>query len=87
MNTAIRIPLIRKTLPIMIARDILGVQPMSSPHKKKYWPYQYVVNWSDIKQAERWCYSCMKSGNWRNHGHYFAFKREQDFLAFTLRWA
>ena len=83
----IMIPIIRKQLPRLIAQDILGVQPMSSPHKKKYWPYQATVKWNEIKQIERWCYSCMKSGNWRSQGQFFAFKREADFLAFTLRWA
>lgn len=87
MNPAIMIPMLRKQLPKMIARDIVGVQPMASPHNKRYWPYQALVNWRQIKEVERWCYSCMKSSNWRNHGQFFAFKREADFVAFTLRWA
>jgi hypothetical protein len=74
----IMIPIIRKQLPRLIAQDILGVQPMSSPHKKKYWPYQATVKWNEIKQIERWCYSCMKSGNWRSSAFtldaFFAFK-------------
>ena len=83
----IMIPLIRKQLPRLIAQDIVGVQPMKSPYNNKYWPYQTAVNSYEIKQIERWCYSCMKSGNWNNYGQFFAFKREADFLAFTLRWA
>ena len=87
MNTAIMIPIIRKTLPKMIARDLVGVQPMSSPHNKRYWPYQTTVNWNQIKEIERWCYSCMKSAHWRNYGQFFAFKREQDYTAFLLKWS
>ena len=87
MNPAIMIPRLRKILPDQIARDLVCVQPMASPHNKRYWPYQTLVNWSQIKEVERWCYSCMKSSNWRNHGQFFAFKREADFVAFTLRWS
>ena len=70
-----------------MAKDIVNAQPMTSPHNKKYWPYQYNdLDWRDVLTAERWCYTHFKSGNWRNDGQWFAFKREQDYVLFLLRW-
>lgn len=59
---------------------------MFSPHNKTYWPYQATVWWDDRYDIERWCYANLKSKNWRNYTQYFAFKREQDYLLFALRW-
>ena len=59
---------------------------------KKYWPYHVPVKGANhsvfvkADDAERWCYTKFKSGNWRNVDNYFAFKQEQDALMFTLRW-
>jgi hypothetical protein len=53
---------------------------------KRYWPYHVAA--SDGADAkERWCYERFKSSEWRNVGPYFAFKREEDAIMFTLRWA
>ena len=52
---------------------------------KKYWPHQITVeDNSDVK--ETWCYENFKSGNWRNVGKTFAFKRGEDATLFSLRW-
>jgi len=51
---------------------------------KKYWPYHIKISESQL--PERWCYNTLKSGNWRNVGSYFAFKRQEDAMMFTLRW-
>jgi hypothetical protein len=53
----------------------------------KYWPYQFTINdWQRIRETERFCYNSFKSGNWRNRGRYFGFKRKQDYEWFLLRW-
>ncbi len=69
-----------------ITKDIVNAQPMFSPHNKIYWPHHATVWWDDIYDIERWCYANLKSKNWRNHRQYFAFKREQDYFLFALRW-
>ena len=69
-----------------MAKDIVDVRPMPSPHNKKYWPHQAEVDWRMIKDIERWCYTHFKSGNWRRTELWIAFKREQDFVLFALRW-
>lgn len=80
------LPVISKKM-MTIAKDIVNAQPMMfSPHNKTYWPYQATVWWDDIYDIERWCYANLKSKNWRNHRQYFAFKREQDYFLFALRW-
>jgi len=89
------LPMISKHLPVLIAKDILGVQsmdrPRGSPHKKKYWPYQYTLDYSTLylhlAEVERWCYANFKSRNWRNAGAFFAFKRAEDYSIFLLRWS
>ena len=53
---------------------------------KKYWPYHVAAN-DGADAKERWCYERFKSREWRNVGPYFAFKREEDAMMFTLRWA
>lgn len=59
---------------------------------KKYWPYHVVTKEAKLTifavsgEAEKWCYKNFKSKNWRNVGNYFAFKREQDAMMFSLRW-
>ena len=59
--------------------------------RKKYWPYQHPFDFfaqkGTVYDMERWCYANIKSRNWRNHLNTFAFKREQDYSAFLLRWA
>jgi len=52
---------------------------------RKYWPYHVVV--SGIYEPQQWCYKNLKGRNWRNRGSYFAFKRQQDAMMFTLRWS
>jgi hypothetical protein len=55
---------------------------------KKYWPHHVTLGPLKIDQAERWCYDNIESSKyWRNVGTYFAFKREQDAMIFTLRWS
>jgi len=57
---------------------------------KKYWPFQYkVVPEKDagrqVAELERFCYEHFKSGNWRNYGLHFAFKRQSDATFFVLK--
>jgi len=70
-----------------MARELVNVQPTASPHNKKYWPHQTEVDWDKVQEIERWCYLHFKSGNWRNNGQWFAFKREQDYILFVLKWS
>lgn len=96
----ILIPMIRKTMPGMIARQIVGVQPMlgaggksifnqffDKKFNKKYWPYQYYVNVDVFSEVERWCWDRFKGRYWNNYGRMFVFKREKDAVMFALRWA
>jgi hypothetical protein len=53
---------------------------------KKYWPH-HVVTGNGAEDKERWCYERFKSSEWRNVGPYFAFKRSEDAVMFTLRWS
>jgi hypothetical protein len=99
-NPRIMIPMIRKVMPNLIAQQITGVQPMSSPsghrhrmdiyfpktYNKKHWPYQYVIT-QDSREAERWCWDRFKGRYWNNYGRKFVFKREKDAVLFALRWA
>lgn len=60
-------------------------------YNKKYWPHQFRMlpkedAWAQKVELERFCYDTFKSGNWRNNGLYFVFKREQDASHFLLRW-
>ena len=95
------ISLIRKQIPVMIAQQIVGVQPIPSQagsvfkrdimvgghtFNQRYWPYVKMVLWNQYFDAERWCYQNFKSRNWRSQGQYFAFKRKEDYTFFMLRW-
>lgn len=51
---------------------------------KRYWPHQVSVQ--EFTAAEQWCYANFKSGNWRNVGKTFAFKRGEDATWFKLKW-
>ena len=53
---------------------------------KRYWPHHVAVV-DDTGAKERWCYERFKSSEWRNVGPYFAFKRSEDAVMFSLRWA
>lgn len=92
------IPMIRNSLPTLLARDILGVQPMtgrvgnlwnirrSRNYNKKYWPYQYKINPENIIQAERWCWDRFKGRYWHSDNGKFVFKRESHAAMFLLKW-
>ena len=53
---------------------------------KKYWPHHVLVE-DDTGAKERWCYENFRSADWRNVGPYFAFKRGEDAVLFSLRWS
>ncbi len=60
-------------------------------YNKRYWPHQFRMlpepdAWEQAERLERFCYDHYRSGDWRNNGLYFAFKREQDATHFLLRW-
>lgn len=60
-------------------------------YNKRYWPHQCRMlpepdAWAQKEKLERYCYDNFKSGNWRNNGLYFVFKREADATLFLLRW-
>ena len=68
-------------------------QPVSRVLNKRYWPYQFkMLNnqgdaWQQVADLERWCYDNFRSGDWRNFGLHFAFKRREDATMFALKWA
>lgn len=60
-------------------------------YNKKYWPHQFRMlpepdAWEQVCRLEAFCYEHYRSGNWRNNGLYFAFKKEADAMHFILRW-
>lgn len=60
-------------------------------YNKKYWPHQFRMlpppdPWPYVSELEKFCYDNFKSGNWRNNGLYFVFKRQDDATLFLLRW-
>lgn len=98
---AITIPLIRSFTPGIMAQQIAGVQPMTGTGKswlsqyyyifqrsysKKYWPYQYSVEWNAVEDAERWCWKQFKGRHWHSNGPVFVFKRRKDAALFVLKW-
>ena len=84
-------------MPTLLAKDIIGVQPMptnslydifwTKEYNKKYWPHQYTVKRDDVFAAERWCWQRFKGKNWNNKYQKFVFKRSQDAVMFALRWS
>lgn len=88
-----QIKLLRKTIPQMVAQEIVGVQPMTTPvrYNKRYWPYQYYLgfrySYDEMADIERWCWRHFKGRFWRSDERFFAFKRQKDFNWFMLRWS
>jgi hypothetical protein len=80
---------------MMFDTDINSFYPYTLPNKTigghsfnaKYWPHVKMLSWIQVHEAERWCYANFKSGNWRSRALHFAFKREQDYMLFLLRWS
>lgn len=59
---------------------------------KRFWPYQFRMlphqnPEAQVQDIEKYCYENFKSGNWRNYGLYFCFKRHDDAILFALRWS
>lgn len=73
-----------------IARDIIGVQPMYSPFTKEVYPYQVdflmTGKYEDIFAASIWCSDNLPDDEWANRVQFFAFKTEEAYLWFKLRW-
>lgn len=87
----IRLPILRMHCS-NLAQDIVNAQNMSMPawFNKRYWPYQRyfgVETEKQIDEIERWCWQNFKGKYWRSMYRAFAFKRERDFMLFTLRWS
>jgi len=94
------LPTIRKVMPTLLARDIIGSQPMNVSYSSlfqynpkmynvKYWPYQLNLDhgpWDQVHNAERWCYENFNSRNWKHSGRQFVFKRQSDATLFALKW-
>lgn len=93
-------PIIRQVMPTVMANHIIGVQPMMGnvgsiftktigghSFNPKYWPHVKQVSYSQLFEAERWCYDNIKGRYWRSQGLHFAFKREADYMVFLLKWS
>lgn len=84
------IPVIRSTMPDMLAESLLTVQPMFSPHNKEEWPYQIDVlpfaKYSDMIPMKTWCQETLDEGDWIASVQFFAFKTEEALNWFKLRW-
>lgn len=84
------LPIIRKLMSQQLANEIIGVQPMSSPHSTEEWPYQIdvlpFVKYADIIPMKRWCHETFDEGEWTATVQFFAFKTEEALSWFKLRW-
>lgn len=84
------IPVIRNTMPDILADTLLSVQPMFSPHNKEEWPYQIdvlpFVNYSDLIHIKNWCKETLDESEWIASVQFFAFKTEEALTWFKLRW-
>lgn len=84
------LPVIRSTIPQWIADEICSVQPMSSPHSKKDWPYQIDilghVTFKELGTVHEWCARTLNRGEWNNTVQFYAFKTEEAYTWFKLRW-
>jgi hypothetical protein len=84
------IPVIRSTMPDILAEALLSVQPMYSPHSKEEWPYQIDVlpfaKYSDVIPMKTWCQETLDEGDWIASVQFFAFKTEEALNWFKLRW-
>lgn len=83
---SVMLPMIRKVFPKLIANEILGVQPMGNPYNTKYWPYVAEVPFGNMAAVEKWCWQNFKGRHWRSRGQWIAFKREQDYAWYKLKW-
>ena len=85
------LPVIRKIMSAAIADELFRVQPMSSPHSKKEWPYQvdvlHFAKYKDVIPMKEWCGEMLKEDEWTATVQYFAFKTEEACTWFKLRWS
>lgn len=83
----ILIPLIRKHLASVIANDIMSVQPMSNPFDVELWPYHTEIRYNQCIPAREWCLETLDNDEWISKVQFFAFKNEQAYSWFMLRWS
>lgn len=88
--STIILPVIRNTIPALLAEELCKVQPMFSPHSKEDWPYQIDVlpfsRYSEIILMKQWCIETLVEGEWTASVQFFAFKTEEDLNWFKIRW-
>jgi hypothetical protein len=81
---------IRNTMANLIAEEICSVQPMSNPHSTEEWPYQIDVlpfaKYADVIPMKQWCRETLNEDEWTATVQYFAFKTEEAYSWFKLRW-
>ena len=86
----ILISLVQKALPAIIAEELFNVQPMYSPFSKKEYPYQVdilmKIPFKDIVGVRKWCHETLSENEWNSTVQFFAFKTEEAYSWFTLRW-
>lgn len=90
----IMIKIIRAAMVKKISEEIIGmgVQPMGmgSPFSKEEYPYQInildFISFRDIIAVLEWCRETLKDDEWDSKVQYFAFKNEQAYSWFLLRW-
>ena len=87
----ILLPLLGKVMSQTIADDILSVQPMFSPFSKDEWPYQVDMltngKYTDSLNAHHWCRDTLNEDEWTARVQFFAFKTEEAYAWFKLRWS
>jgi hypothetical protein len=87
----ILISLIRKNWSGIVAQDIIGAQPMTNPYNSTEFPYLLdvltIAKYTDIIEITRWCRENLPKDDWTHTGQFFAFKTEQSYSWFLLRWS
>ena len=88
---SILVNLIGKAMANKIAEELVGVQPVCNPFSKEEYPYQInILDIASLKDAipmKRWCRKTLKEDEWKNNVQFFAFKNEQAYSWFLLRWS
>jgi len=75
-------------VPDIIAKELCSVQPMSSPYSKTEWPYRadLIMKYDQLAEIKEWCLITLNAENWAHTAQFFAFKTEEAYSWFKLRW-
>jgi hypothetical protein len=77
-------------MPSILAEELCSVQPMFSPFSKEEWPCQIDIlghiAYKELGTVHEWCTKTLNRGEWSNTAQFYAFKTEEAYTWFKLRW-